>query len=276
MAAVVIPVATGLTFTEGPRWHNSALWFSDFYTQCVYRLDGENKLTRVVEVPQRPSGLGWNTDNELMIVSMLNRQLLKFDGEQLHCVADLSALVNHECNDMLVTNKGDAYIGNFGFDFASEDPRGTVLIHVSSEGKARVVAKDLLFPNGSVMLEGGRTLVVAESFGKRLTAFDMAEDGSLSGRRVWADLGEYFPDGISLDGDGGIWVATPMTNQVIRVEEGGKITHRVPLDSNAYACAVGGEQGEYLYICTSDHGNEADCRKNKSVAIYQLDLNSLL
>ncbi len=276
MAVEVEKIVAGLTFTEGPRWHDSALWFSDFYTQSVYRLDNDNCLTRVVEVPHRPSGLGWNSDNELMIISMLSRELLKFDGEHLHCIADLSALVSHECNDMVVSSKGDAYIGNFGFDFTAEEPRGTVLIHVSSAGEARVVAEDLLFPNGSVILDGGRTLVVAESFGKRLTAFDMAEDGSLSARRIWASLGDYFPDGIGLDSAGGIWVATPGAHQVIRVEEGGKITHRVPLDSNAYACSVGGEQGEYLYICTSDHGNENDCRKHKSAGIYQLNLGSLV
>lgn len=276
MAIKVEPIATGLTFTEGLRWHDSALWFSDFYTQSVYRIDSDKHLSQVVEVPHRPSGLGWNSDNELMIVSMLSRELLRFDGEQLHRVADLSSLATHDCNDMVVTGKGDAYIGNFGFDFVNEKPRGTVLIHVSCDGEAKIVAEDLLFPNGSVILGDGRTLVVAESFGKRLTAFDIGKDGSLSGRRVWADLGEYFPDGISLDAAGGIWVATPASYQVVRVEEGGKITHRVPLDSNAYACSVGGVQSEYLYICTSDHGNEADCRKHKSAAIYQLDLRSLI
>tara|TARA_B110000444_G_scaffold261079_1_gene310915 strand:+ start:145 stop:975 length:831 start_codon:yes stop_codon:yes gene_type:complete len=276
MTVKVTKIVTGLTFTEGPRWHDSALWFSDFYTRSVYRLDDQNCMTQVVEVPHRPSGLGWTPDNELMVVSMLSRELLKFDGEELHCIADLSALVNHQCNDMVVTSRGDAYIGNFGFDLISEKPRGTVLMHVSSAGTARVVAKDLVFPNGSAILDDGRTLVVAESFGKRLTAFDVSKDGSLSGRRVWADLGDYFPDGISLDADGGIWVATPGTYQVIRVEEGGKITHHVPLESNAYACVIGGGQSEYLYICTSDHASEADCLKNKSASICRLDLRTLV
>lgn len=276
MTIIIEPVAAGLTFTEGPRWYKSALWFSDFYTQSVYRLDQNNKLTQVVKVPGRPSGLGWTVKGELLVVSMLSRELLRFDGRQFYQVADLSPFVTGDCNDMVVAQNGDAYIGNFGFDFTTQKPKAAVLVRVDNRGNVSVVAEDMMFPNGSAILNRGKTLVVAESFGKKLSAFDIAEDGSLGGRRVWADLGEFSPDGISVDAVGGIWVATPMANQVMRVEEGGNISHRITLKKNPYACAVGGDDGEFLYICTSNAANEDECMAKKNAGIDRVDLRRFL
>ncbi len=169
----------------------------------------------MVTVPGQPSGLGRLSDGRLLVVSMTDRRLLRLDGTQLTEVSDLSALAPFHCNDMVVDAKGRAYIGNFGFDFAAKQaPCTTNLIMVQPDGLARVVADELLFPNGTVITPDGRTLIIGESYASRLSAFDIADDGSLSSRRVWATLGNAAPDGISLDAEGAIWLASPMSRMV--------------------------------------------------------------
>ena len=279
MSITVTPLVRNMTFTESARWHDDAFWFSDLYSQSVYRLDQNDQPVQVVEVPNRPSGLGWTPDNQLLVVSMLSKELLRFDGQSLHQVADLSTYAGADCNDMVVAENGDAYIGNFGFDFTLDDftPQAAVLVRADLQGNVEAVAEDMWFPNGSVILDEGKTLIVAESFQEKLTAFDINDDGSLSNRRIWAEMDGLFPDGISADTEGGIWVATPMTHQVVRVEEGGKITHKIPLeDRNAYSCAIGGSQSEYLYICTSVDTDVEMCRTNRSAGIDRVNLEELL
>ena len=250
---VLQPYVKGLAFPESPRWHDGALWFSDFYTRRVSRATPDGLVEAVVEVPRQPSGLGWLPDGRLLVVSMNDRRLLRLDGDSLVEVADLSALAPAPCNDMLVDGQGRAYIGNFGFDLQSRAPfAATSLVMVTLDGAARVVATDMHFPNGTVLTPDGRTLIVGESYGQRLTAFDVQADGSLANRRVWAQLhGKGVgPDGICLDTEGAIWLASPVTREVLRVREGGEITHRIPTSEQAVACMLGGADRRTLFVAT--------------------------
>jgi len=244
-------IVEGLAFPEAPRWHDGALWFSDFFTHKVHRIQPGGALETVVEVAGQPSGLGWLPDGRLLVVSMQDRRLLRLDPDGLVPVADLAALAPSLCNDMVVDRHGRAYIGNFGFDMFNKEPvQSTVLILVTPDGKARVVADELLFPNGCVITPDGLTLIVAETFGRRLTAFDIAVDGSLSGRRVWAECGEASPDGICIDAEGAVWIASPPTSEFLRIQEGGHITARIAVQNQAIACALGGLDRRTLYLVT--------------------------
>jgi sugar lactone lactonase YvrE len=250
---VLAPLLDGLTFTEGPRWREGRLWFSDFYTGRVLAVTPEGTVETIVEVPPRPSGLGWLADGSLLVVSMLDRRLLRVRDGRAALHADLGAIATGPCNDMVVDARGRAYVGNFGFDrHRGEPPRPAILACVDPDGTVTSAAGDLEFPNGSVITPDGRTLVVAETLGQRLTAFDVAADGGLSRRRVWAALGDVFPDGICLDAEGAIWVADARGPDLLRVREGGGIDRRVPVGAgrHAFACMLGGADRRTLYVCT--------------------------
>jgi len=245
----------GLVFPEAPRWHDDKLWFADMHAHHVSTVDLKGNVNRIVDVPGQPGGLGWLPGGELLVVSMIDRRLLRLDAKALRAVADLSRLAPFHCNDMVVDGQGRAYIGNFGFDISGPDPNvtSTVLILVSSDGQARVVAEDLLFPNGSVITPDGGTLIVGETWGARLTAFTITADGSLEDRRIWAQLDGAVPDGICLDAEGAVWVASPLSAEVLRVREGGEITHRIHVATQAYACMLGGSEGNTLFVLTAEH-----------------------
>jgi len=215
-------------------------------------VDENGDSEKIIEVKKSPSGLGWLPDGRLLVVSMLDRRLLRLDPEGLVEVADLSRLASFHCNDMVVDKQGRAYIGNFGFDYAANAPvEPAEIVLVTPEGQARIVAEDLLFPNGTVITPDGQTLIVAETFGNRLTAFDLGQDGSLTNRRVWANLEGVFPDGICLDVEGAIWIAAPHPGEVMRVLKGGDITHRINVSTRPYACMLGGDDRCTLFICTA-------------------------
>jgi sugar lactone lactonase YvrE len=245
---------SGLEFPEGLRWHNDRLWFSDMNACKVMSVDMKGNLETIQETPGPCSGLGWLPDERLLIVSMLDRRLLRMDADGLSLVADLMGLATYHCNDMVVDRQGRAYVGNFGFDLSRGDsPRPAEIIMVQPDGAARVVAEGLSFPNGIVITPDGKTLIVAETYGACLTAFDIEPDGSLSGKRNWATLDGAVPDGICLDHEGCIWVASPVSNEALRVQEGGEITDRVKVENNAYACMLGGPEMRTLFIATSGH-----------------------
>ena len=249
------PILDGLCFGEGPRWHDGKLWFSDMHAPWVMTVDLAGKSEKIVEVPGHPSGLGWLPDGRLLVVSMEDRRLLRLDPGGLTEVADLSTLAPFHCNDMTVDRHGRAYVGNFGFDLHhGATPTATNLVLVEPDGRARIVADDMQFPNGTVITPDGRTLIIGESFAARLTAFDIEADGSLSNRRVWAQLERDTPDGICLDAEGAIWMASPISHSVVRVRQGGEITHRVTVEKQAFACMLGGPQRRTLFICTATDG----------------------
>jgi len=245
-------LADGLGFPEDPRWHGGRLWFSDMDSRSVMTADLEGTTTRVVEVQGTPSGLGWSPDGDLMIVSMDDRKLLRFTGEKLEEIANLWDLASFNCNDMVVNEQGRAYIGNFGFDFEASDPYAPgEIVTVSPEGIAEIAADNLAFPNGMVITPDGKILIVSETLGERLTSFDINEDGSLTNRRTWAVLEGMTPDGITLDEEGAVWVASPVSGGVFRVHEGGEITDKVSVSKQAYACVLGGADRKTLFVMIS-------------------------
>ncbi len=254
----------GLKFAEGPRWHDGRLWFSDFYSHRVFAVGLDGKAETIVEVPGQPSGLGWTPEGRLLIVSMLDRKVLELTGRGLRTVADLSQVATGPCNDMVVDSAGRAYVGNFGFDRErGESPRTTCLARVDPDGTVSVAAGDLMFPNGAVITPDGKTLIVGETFANRLTAFDVKKDGTLSKRRVFAELPGAYPDGCCLDAEGAIWVADPGGHRVIRVFEGGRIDREISTgEQNAFACMLGGEKRSTLFVCTSTGSGSAMAEKN--------------
>ena len=241
-----------LTFPEGPRWHEGRLYFSDFYAHEVVAVDMAGQRETIVEVPGQPSGLGWTPDGRLLVVSMTDRRLLRLDPGGLVEVADLSALANYHCNDMVVDEQGGAYVGNFGFNsHDGSEFKAADLIRVDPDGSVSVAAAGLAFPNGSVITPDGGTLIVGETRGNILSAWNRAPNGTLSNRRVWADLGAGFPDGICLDAEGAVWVADPRNKETIRVLEGGEVTDRISTgEMGSFACMLGGEDRRTLFICT--------------------------
>ena len=259
-------LVTGLCFGEGPRWHHDRLWLSDMHDHRVIAVAGDGQVESIVDIPQQPSGLGWLPNDDLLIVSMTNRQLLRFDGNNLSLHADLAHLAAFHCNDMVVDASGRAYVGNFGFDLHGQAEFSTAeLIAVEANGDARVVATDLGFPNGTVITPDGSTLIIAESFARKLTAFDIAGNGDLTNRRVWADLPEdVVPDGICLDEALGVWLASPTTHDCLRVVEGGDVTHRVTFSQGAYACMLGGSDGRLLHTLTAADSAPDVCRAARS------------
>jgi sugar lactone lactonase YvrE len=245
-------IVDGLTFPEAPRWHDGRLWFSDFYSRRVLAVDVSGYVDTIAEIPQRPSGLGWTPDGGLLVVSMLDRSLLRVDGGKSRVVADLSSLATGPCNDMVVDGQGRAYVGNFGFDrHQGEPPRTACIARVDPDGRVSRAAEDLSFPNGTVITPDGQTLIVAETFAHRLTAFDVAADGALSNRRLFAQLDGCFPDGICLDAEGAVWVADARNPRVIRVLDGGRLERSVSTgDRPSFACMLGGDDRQTLFVCT--------------------------
>ena len=278
-------LAGGLHFGEAPRWHEDALWFSDFFDYAVKTVDLDGHVKVEVSMSDRPSGLGWLPDGRLLIVSMTARSVLRLDNRQLVLHADLSNIATFHCNDMVVDAVGRAYVGNFGFDLDTNEINGTldqvlathggaVMARVDPDGSIHAVADGLMFPNGTVITPDGRTLIVAESFGRRLTAFDIDDDGSLSNRRVWADLGQRVPDGICLDAEGAVWVANPVARECFRVAEGGEILDIIETDNRCFACMLGGPDRSTLFMLTSQYSLavEAAVRRTGNVLIADVTI----
>ena len=247
----------GLGFAESPRWHANRLWFSDMDRRWVFASDLANPPEEICFVSGRPSGLGWLPDGRMLVVSMDDRLLLRLDESGLTKVAELGSLATFHCNDMVVDRKGRAYVGNFGFDYASgAELVGTVLIRVDPDGTISSVADDLLFPNGMAISPDGKTLTVAESFGSRVSAYTVDPDGGLHHRRTFAKFAEVgdrsgSPDGMCLDAEGAAWVA--VKNHVLRVREGGDVLEDIETQPgwNAVACMLGGADRRTLFVTTS-------------------------
>ncbi|MCA0458821.1 MAG: SMP-30/gluconolactonase/LRE family protein [Chloroflexi bacterium] len=248
-----------LRFPESPRWYDNHLWCVDLFERRVVRIDMQGGMETVVKHQDILSAVGWTPYGQQLIVSAEQRKLLRNDYE-LVTLADLSALVRHPLNDMVIDARGGAYIGNMGYDF--DDPNGTPqpgpIVYVSPEGEGRIAAEGLGFPNGMVITPDGQRLIVAESHAARISAFDVAADGSLSNWRIWAEFPEdetaasfgqaFTPDGICLDQEGAVWVASPTSREVIRVQEGGFVTHRIPMNTIPLACELGGWERRTLFI----------------------------
>jgi sugar lactone lactonase YvrE len=267
-------VMSGLAFGEGPRWHGGRLWFSDMHAQQVIALAPDGAHEVIVEVPNDPSGLGWLPDGRLLVVSMRDRRVLRLESNaRLVEHANLWDLAPFHCNDMVVDSVGRAYVGNFGWDLhGGGGPRTTSLVRIDPDGSATDVADDLSFPNGTVITPDGRTLIVGESMARRLTAFDIDPDGSLSNRRVWAELPQgNLPDGICLDADGAIWSACPISGLVLRIAEGGEILQTIDTGrGGAFACMLGDDDRRTLYLCTAETSDPDQCKAMRAGRIERL------
>src|SRR3954464_3551354 len=277
----------GGSFFEGPRRHEGRWWVSDFYRHVVLTVDPDGTASEVMTVDAQPSGLGWMPDGSLLVVSMRDRRVLRrTPGGEVALHADISELCGGHANDMVVDGQGRAYVGNFGFDLMSgQDPAAANLLRVDPDGTATVAAEDLLFPNGSVITPDGRTLIVGETAGARYTAFTIADDGSLSDRRVWAQvaptppittlaetLGQlsFGPDGCTLDADGHIWAADEVGARCVRLAPGGAIVDEIPAPDGLdfFPCMLGGDDGRTLLMCAApDFGEEARSAAHEAVLL---------
>lgn len=264
------PFAQDFVFLEGPRWHDGKLWVSDMFGQTVYTLTPDGARQEIAKFPNRPSGINFLPDGSVVIISMADRKLMKVDNGRLSEYADLSAALPYDINDCVCAANGDIYVGTFGYDvFAHEEPRPATLTLVKRDGTIETVADQVQFPNGAVITPDGKTLVVAETFVGKLTAFDIQADGSLTNRRSFADLAPYTPDGICLDRDGAIWVAAFEQGEFIRVREGGEITHRIDTGGRrAVACNLGGADGKTLFCLIYD-GDLDDIPKGARNALIE-------
>ena len=239
-------LADGFCFGESPRWFEGLVWFSDMLGEAVHTVTLDREMSTLALPGHAPSGLGFRPDGTLLIVSTERRQILGYDGESVVTVADLADVVPAALGDMVIDRHGCAYVG-------SQAREGGLIVRVDpSDGTFEVVAGDLEFPNGMALTPDGTTLIVAESTGRRLTAFNVADDGMLGGRRVFADGLDGPPDGICLDDDGGVWVGMTLAHQFERIVEGGEVTDRIDIgERTAIACALGGPEGRTLFLVTT-------------------------
>ncbi len=231
---------TGLMLGESPRWHEDRLWFSDWGAQELVAVDLTGKREVMVRrVATLPSCIDWLPDGRLLIVSGRNGLLLRRELDRsLVTHADLTRLSDHAWNEIVVDGRGNAYINNIGFDFPDGEFATGIIALVTPDGSARQVADGVAFPNGMVVTPDNATLILAESYGKRLTAFDIAADGSLSNRRVWADLDGGYPDGICLDVENAVWYGDVPNKRCVRVLEGGEVLQTIDLTAAAsLACS---------------------------------------
>jgi sugar lactone lactonase YvrE len=239
------PLAAGFCFGEGPRWFEGLLWFSDMLGEAVHTVTVGGAMTTLPLPGHWPSGLGFRPDGTLLIASTEDRKLLAYDGETVDVMLDLSDIAPADLGDMVVDHRGRAYVGSQAFE-------GGVILRVDPDDSVRVVATDLDFPNGMAITPDRQTLIVAESVGRRLTAYTVDDDGGLSDRRIFADGLDGPPDGICLDAAGGVWTAMTLAHQFERIVEGGEVTHRIDIgDRTAIACMLGGVAGRTLFMVTS-------------------------
>jgi sugar lactone lactonase YvrE len=264
---------SGIAFGESPRWHDGRLWFADWGAQEVIAvdLDGDSEVIVRVKFPSFPMSIDWLPDGRLLVVSSREGLILARESDgSLVTHADLGGLAHrqHPWNEIVADGRGNTYVNNQGFDFpGGEFAPGTIAL-VAADGSARQVADGIEFPNGMAVTPDNSTLICAESYGKRLSAFDIAPDGSLSNRRVWADLGDGVPDGICVDEDGAVWYGDVPNKRCVRVREGGGVLQTIELDRGCFACMLGGADRTTLFmVATEWRGTEqmADGRRTGQV-----------
>jgi sugar lactone lactonase YvrE len=236
------------------------------------RVAADGSAEVLASLDSAPSGLGWLPDGAMLIVSMDDRRVLRRDADgRVSEHADASSLAPNEINDMVVDRHGHAFVSQFGYDFhGGGKPRPAPVLRVDPDGTVREATDGLRMGNGMVITENGETLVVAESAGRCLVGFDLADDGTLTNRRVWADLPEGdYPDGICIDAEDAVWIAGPASDRFVRVREGGEVTDVVDVPGrHAIACAIGGDDGHTLFMCTSPtHGQPDESRAARTAKI---------
>lgn len=239
MTQAALPVlrAQGRGLVESPRWRDGRWWFADWTAGEIMTLNADDTVATVVRAPAPPLCFDFLPDGGLLFVSSRDGKLVRHaTSGSLETYADLALLSSGLWNEIVVDGRGNAYVN------------GGCLALVTADGKARSMAEGFAFPNGMAITPDNRTLILAESHGRCLTAFDIAEDGELSKRRVWADLGEGTPDGICVDAQGCVWYADVPHRCCVRIREGGAVEQRIDLDRGAFACMLGGPDRRTLLI----------------------------
>lgn len=273
----LIDAAQGLKFTESPRWHEGKLWFLDIHDKRIKTADLEGRIETAVELPFIPNAFGFWRDGSLLVGDAMQRLIYRWDGEALKPLANLAEITTFCLSDGIVDAHDRMYVGDIGYNFfdTTLKPVDTCVIAcVNPDGSARVVAEGLSFPNGMVIPPDGKTLIVAETMGHRLTAFDIGADGSLANRRVYAQLPEEVnPDGIALDAEGAVWLANPEGEfGAMRVREGGEIVERIKLDTSCYATALGGPERQQLLLCASASHDPAEIARTPSATLRLVEV----
>lgn len=264
----------GLAFPEAPRWRDDRLWFTDQHAHRIATVDLDGRDETVAEMEDRPGGLGWLPDGTLLVVAMTTRRVLRLTGGSLELHADLWEVASFHCNDMVVDDAGRAYVGNFGYDLDAGEPvTEAELVRVDPDGRVEVAAVGVIFPNGSVITPAGE-LIVGETFAHRLSVFDHHGDGTLGPRRTWAEVGDATPDGICLDAEGCVWIASPFTGQVLHVAPGGEVRHRIDPVGAPYACMLGGPDRRTLLVASSETNDpeEAAARRSGRIEVAAVDV----
>ena len=269
----------GLYFGECPRWHEGRLWYSDFFDHAVFSVSPEGDRRTEVDFDGEPAGLGWLPDGRLLINSRLDRAVIRREPDgSLVRHGDLTPWATWHANDMVVASNGQAYCGNFGFDLdglyngtvEASAIKPTSLIRVDPDGTSCEAAGDIAFPNGTVITDDDATLIIAESMGGKLTAFDRQGDGTLTNRRQWAALPGIAPDGICLCADGTIWVANALGAECVRVAEGGEILERVATSRGCFACMLGDDDRQTLYLVTAESSDANKARLERNGALERV------
>ena len=263
-------LAEGIVFGESPRWHDGRLWFSDWGAHQVIALGDDGAREVVCEVPSFPMCIDFLPDGRLLVVDSAQRRLLRREPDgSLVTHAELISLADKPWNDIVVDTRGNAYVNSIGFEFPAEDPAPGLVAVVAPDGAVRQVADDLAFPNGMAITDGGTTLLVAESYGEHVTAYDIEPTGDLTNRRVWAATPGHHPDGICLDADGALWYADVATGTCTRVREGGEVLGDVALDRGAFACALSRDDGEpRLYVVAQQWGGDPAAGPTGQVVVF--------
>ena len=259
----------GIAFGESPRWHDGRLWFSDWGAHQVIALDPGGGHEVVVSVPSFPMCIDFLPDGRLLVVDSARRQLLRREPDgSMVTHADLAPISDKPWNDIVVSADGNAYVNTIGFDFPGGEPAPGSIALAAPGGAVRLVAGDLAFPNGMAITADGATLVVAESYGNRLTAYDIGPDGDLGHRRVWADTGDDHPDGICVDAEGAIWYADVANRHCVRVREGGEVLATAELDRGAFACALSRGDQPQLYVVGQEYGGPQAAGPTGQVVVF--------
>lgn len=279
----LVDSSKGLKFTESPRWHNGELWFLDIHGRAIKKVSMDGALETVVDLPFLPNSLGFTPDGKAVFGDGLKRVLYILDGKEYKQLADISGVAKICLSDGMFSAQGNYYVGDIGFDFlagAMPAPTGTIVL-VKPDGQASVVADNLFFPNGMVITPDGKTLIVAETFAHCLTAFDVKEDGTLANRRKFAQLpgtvgapDGVCPDGICVDAENAVWVATAVGSFVLRVREGGEVTQRIDIENLSFAVMLGGSDRKTLCICSSHTHNPQEIMKaaNARIELVKVDV----
>lgn len=244
---------SGIVLGESPRWHDGRLWFADWGRREVIARAADGTTEVVLRAGSFPLCFDWLPDGRMVAVSGREGKLLRVEADGTVAVhADLAALAATPWNDIAVDGRGHVFVDGTGFDFPAAPFAPGTIACVASDGSVRTVAGDLAFPNGMAVTADGTTLIVAESYGRRLTAFAIGADGTLGDRRVWAELGDGAPDGICVDQEGAVWYADVPNARCVRVREGGEVLETVTADRGCFACALGGEDGRTLFVVAAD------------------------